>query len=69
MRPLDLELEGFAAFRERTTVDFRDADLFAIVGATGHGKSSLIDAVAYELRMGGEHQQTVRISRTDGRVR
>jgi exonuclease SbcC len=49
MRPLDLELEGFAAFRERTTVDFRDADLFAIVGATGHGKSSLIDAISFAL--------------------
>ena len=49
MRPLELELEGFAAFRERTTVDFRDADLFAIVGATGHGKSSLIDAISFAL--------------------
>ena len=49
MRPLGLELEGFAAFRERTTVDFRDADLFAIVGATGHGKSSLIDAISFAL--------------------
>ncbi len=49
MRPLALELEGFAAFRERTTVDFRDADLFAIVGATGHGKSSLIDAISFAL--------------------
>jgi len=49
MRPLGLELEGFAAFRERTSVDFRDADLFAIVGATGHGKSSLIDAISFAL--------------------
>jgi exonuclease SbcC len=49
MRPLELELEGFAAFRERTSVDFRDADLFAIVGATGHGKSSLIDAISFAL--------------------
>ena len=49
MRPLELELEGFAAFRERTHVDFRDADLFAIVGATGHGKSSLIDAISFAL--------------------
>ena len=41
--------KGFAAFRERTTVDFRDAELFAIVGATGHGKSSLIDAICFAL--------------------
>jgi len=49
MRPLGLDLEGFAAFRERTSVDFSDADLFAIVGATGHGKSSLIDAISFAL--------------------
>lgn len=49
MRPLALELEGFAAFRERVTVDFAGADLFAIVGATGHGKSSLIDAIVFAL--------------------
>ena len=49
MRPLGLVLEGFAAFRERTTVDFRDTELFAIVGATGHGKSSLIDAISFAL--------------------
>ncbi len=49
MRPLGLELEGFAAFRERTSVDFRDTELFAIVGATGHGKSSLIDAISFAL--------------------
>ncbi|HEV7523916.1 MAG TPA: SMC family ATPase [Acidimicrobiia bacterium] len=49
MRPLTIELEGFGAFRERTTVDFRDADLFAIVGATGHGKSTLIDAISFAL--------------------
>jgi exonuclease SbcC len=49
MRPVSLELEGFAAFRERTVVDFRGAELFAIVGATGHGKSTLIDAVCFAL--------------------
>lgn len=49
MRPVALELEGFAAFRERTSVDFADADLFAIVGATGHGKSTLIDAISFAL--------------------
>jgi exonuclease SbcC len=49
MRPLRLELEGFGAFRDRTTVDLSGADLFAIVGATGHGKSTLIDAVCFAL--------------------
>jgi exonuclease SbcC len=49
MRPVAFDLEGFAAFRERTLVDFTDAELFAIVGATGHGKSTLIDAICFAL--------------------
>ncbi|MDZ4827385.1 MAG: SMC family ATPase [Actinomycetota bacterium] len=49
MRPLELDLEGFGVFRERTAVDFADAELFAIVGATGHGKSTLIDAICFAL--------------------
>ena len=49
MRPLELEVEGFTAFRDRTTVDFRDADLFALSGPTGAGKSSLIDALTFAL--------------------
>jgi exonuclease SbcC len=32
-----------------TTVDFDDAELFAIVGPTGHGKSTLIDAICFAL--------------------
>lgn len=49
MRPVTLEIEGFGAFRDRTVVDLSDADLFAIVGATGHGKSTLIDAICFAL--------------------
>jgi exonuclease SbcC len=49
MRPERLELEGFTTFRERTTVDFEGADLFALTGATGAGKSSLIDAMCFAL--------------------
>ncbi|MEA3218409.1 MAG: repair protein SbcC/Rad50, partial [Acidimicrobiia bacterium] len=49
MRPERLELEGFTAFRERTEVDFADADLFAFWGPTGAGKSSLIDAMIFAL--------------------
>src|SRR4051794_11855961 len=49
MRPVTLEIEGFGAFRDRTVVDFADAELFAIVGATGHGKSTLIDAICFAL--------------------
>ena len=49
MRPERLELEGFTAFRERVEIDFTDADLFVLVGPTGSGKSSIIDAVIFAL--------------------
>lgn len=49
MRPLRLELEGFTTFRDRTVVDFQGADLFALTGNTGSGKSSLIDAIVFVL--------------------
>jgi len=49
MRPVLLELEGFASFRERTVVDFRDADYFALVGPTGAGKSTVVDAMTFAL--------------------
>lgn len=32
MRPIVLDMDGFASFRERTHVDFSDADFFALVG-------------------------------------
>jgi exonuclease SbcC len=49
MRPLRLELEGFGAFKEPTAIDFEGADLFALTGATGSGKSTVIDAVCFVL--------------------
>ncbi|MDP9405692.1 MAG: SMC family ATPase, partial [Actinomycetota bacterium] len=49
MRPQRLELHGFTAFRQPVTVDFAGADLFALTGPTGAGKSSLIDAMCFAL--------------------
>lgn len=49
MRPERLELEGFTAFRDRVEIDFSDADLFVLVGPTGSGKSSIIDALIFAL--------------------
>lgn len=49
MRPLRLEMKGFATFRESTVIDFNGLDLFALVGATGAGKSSVIDGIAFAL--------------------
>jgi DNA repair protein SbcC/Rad50 len=49
MRPVELVMQGFGPFRDQVTVDFADAELIAIVGATGHGKSSIIDAICFAL--------------------
>ena len=49
MRPIALDLNGFASFREPAQVDFTDADFFALVGPTGSGKSTIIDAMTFAL--------------------
>jgi len=42
-------MAGFAVFREPTTVDFTEADFFALVGPTGAGKSTVLDAICFAL--------------------
>ena len=49
MRPIVLDMNGFASFREAATIDFSDADFFALVGPTGSGKSTVIDAMTFAL--------------------
>src|SRR5256886_15741549 len=49
MRPVVLDMNGFASFREPTQVDFADADFFVLVGPTGSGKSTVIDAMTFAL--------------------
>ena len=49
MRPTRLEIEGFTAFKEPTVIDFSDVEYFALVGATGAGKSTIIDAICFAL--------------------
>ena len=49
MRPIVMDMNGFASFREQTRVDFTDADFFALVGPTGAGKSTVIDAMTFAL--------------------
>src|SRR6266487_781080 len=49
MRLVVLEMNGFACFREPTWVDFADADFFALIGPTGSGKSTVIDAMTFAL--------------------
>jgi len=49
MRPRRLEFEGFTAFRDRTVIDFEGADLFALCGPTGAGKTTVIDGITFAL--------------------
>ena len=42
-------MHGFAVFRDEAVVDFTDADFFVLVGATGSGKSTVIDAITFAL--------------------
>ena len=49
MRPVRLVAEGFSAFRDPIDVNFDGADFFALVGPTGSGKSSILDAICFAL--------------------
>ena len=49
MLPLRLYMENFGSFREPATVDFADVEYFALVGPTGAGKSTVIDAICFAL--------------------
>ena len=49
MRPVRLDMDGFASFRDKTILDFTDTDYFVLVGATGAGKSTVIDALTFAL--------------------
>jgi exonuclease SbcC len=69
-------MAGFTVFREQTTVDFTDADYFALVGPTGSGKSTVLDAICFALygtvpRWGGSRGivNALAPSATEARVR
>lgn len=49
MRPLELTLKGFRSHLGETRLCFEDRTLIAIVGPTGAGKSSILDALAFAL--------------------
>jgi len=62
MRPNELWMEGLAAFRQPQTIDFRTLDdLFAIVGPTGAGKTTILDGISLalfgELPRANQHQR------------
>lgn len=49
MRPLVLKFRGLRSYREEAEVDFRGRDLVAIIGDTGAGKSSILEALCFAL--------------------
>ena len=49
MRPRRLVIDGLRSFRRRVELDFDDRQLIAIVGDTGVGKSSILEAITYAL--------------------
>jgi DNA repair protein SbcC/Rad50 len=49
MRPLRVRVKGLRSFRAEREVDFSDLSLVAIVGDTGAGKSSILEAITYAL--------------------
>jgi len=58
VRPRTVKVEGFSAYRRPVEVDFAGVEFFSISGATGAGKSSLVDAMVFALygrvpRLGG----------------
>ena len=73
MRPVVLDMNGFAAFRAPTRVDFTDASFFALVGPTGSGKSTVIDAMTFALygsvpRWGRRGMVSLALAPTTGRA-
>jgi DNA repair protein SbcC/Rad50 len=49
MRPLRLRVRGLRSYRTAQEIDFSNVSLMAIVGDTGAGKSSILEAIAYAL--------------------
>jgi len=49
VRPLKLKLNGLRSYRAEQEINFTDVDLMAIIGDTGAGKSSLLEALCVAL--------------------
>ena len=49
MRPIHLTIEGLRSFRSAVSIDFTGCDHVAVVGDTGAGKSSILEAITYAL--------------------
>lgn len=49
MHPVRLQFSGLRSYRRPTEICFGDLDLFAIIGDTGAGKSTIIEALCFAL--------------------
>ncbi|WP_405419116.1 AAA family ATPase [Streptomyces erythrochromogenes] len=49
MKPITLTLTGFRSYPTQTTIDFTGKNLVAVLGDTGAGKSSQLDAISFAL--------------------
>src|SRR5215831_1137066 len=63
MRPLTLRMSGLRSYRSEVTIDFGDPGLIAIVGDTGAGKSSILEALFFVLYGGctWDHRATAHL--------
>ena len=52
MKPISVTMQAFGPYLEKTTVDFTklgDNPIFLITGATGGGKTTILDAMSFAL--------------------
>jgi exonuclease SbcC len=49
MRPVELTFSGLRSYRGEATIDFSSLELFAVIGDTGAGKSTIIEALSLVL--------------------
>ena len=72
MRPVSLLIEGLRSFRAPVPIDFKGRSHIAVVGDTGAGKSSILEAMMYALygkaTFGGSNQELMNDTSTQLRV-
>ena len=49
MRPLKLTLAGFRSYSKEQSITFDNKGLFAIIGDTGAGKSTILEGIVFAL--------------------
>lgn len=49
MRPRTLAFQGIRSYRQLASITFDDHDLFAVIGDTGAGKSTILEALCFAL--------------------